>query len=162
MGNGSPALPPLSCEVHTRQTSSPTSNNSSSSYPKDSQKPVKRPGATAISRTSFLPLCRYPLPIPNAHSPHPCPSGPCLVVCTVCIALRREGATGMRGRGWREGKLVTDPLSPGPTSPNLLASPERPGGSVQWEGSPRTPPSPLPQSLVEQVLLGGPASNLHT
>lgn len=56
-----PAFPPLSCMVHTREASGPTSNSSSSSHPRDSQKPVKRPGATSISRTSSLPLLQMPL-----------------------------------------------------------------------------------------------------
>lgn len=43
-----------------REPSDPTSN-SSTFHPGDSQKPVKRPGATSISRTASLPLSQTPL-----------------------------------------------------------------------------------------------------
>lgn len=65
----------------------------------------------------------------------------------------------MRWRGWREGKLVPDALSPSPTSMSLLAS-QRGGAVLDGRGS-CLPPTPT-QSLVEQVLPNAPASNLHT
>nr|BAB14997.1 unnamed protein product [Homo sapiens] len=43
-----------------REPSDPTSNRSTF-HPGDSQKPVKRPGATSISRTASLPLLQSPL-----------------------------------------------------------------------------------------------------
>lgn len=82
----------------------------------------KRPGATSVSRTSSLPSYRAPLPFLNAQSPRPCPSAPCLAVCTVCIALRKEGTAGVTRRGWKEGELSTDPPGPGPASLSLLPS----------------------------------------
>lgn len=91
----------------------------------------KRPGATSVSRTSSLPSYRLPLPFLNAQSPHPRPSAPCLAVCTVCIALRKEGTAGVRRRGWKEGKLSTDP--PSPTSLSLLPSKRGKGVVFAWE-----------------------------
>lgn len=65
-----------------------------------------------------------PCPFLNAQSPHPRPSAPCLAVCTVCIALRKEGTAGVRRRGWRGGKLSTHPPSPAPR-PELASLHER-------------------------------------
>lgn len=99
---------------------------------------------------------RLPLPFLNAQSPHPCPSAPCLAVCTVCIALRKGGTAGVRRRGWRGGKLSTHPPSPAP-QPELAPS-ER----LRKVSAPEASCLPGPMFPVEQVLPGEPASNLHT
>lgn len=65
----------------------------------------------------------------------------------------------MRWRGLREGKFSTNPSSPSPTSLSLL--PSRKGKGVVFAREVFLP-APSLMSLVEQVLPGGPASNLHT
>lgn len=59
-----------------------------------------------------------------------------------------------------EGKLSADPPSPGPTGLSLL--PSKRGRGAAFAREVVLPPTPRLMSLVEQVLLGGPASNLHT
>lgn len=113
--------------VHSSEPSGPTSNSSSSSHlgtPRSQsrdQEPLQSAGHP------HCPSYRLPLPFLNAQSPHPCPSAPCLAVCTVCIALRKEGTAGVRRRGWREGRLSTHPPSAGPTSLSLLPPREAEG-----------------------------------
>ena len=118
----------------------------------------KRPGATQSAGQPHCPSCRLPLPLLNAQSPRPCPTAPCLAVCTVCIALRKEGTVERDGEdGARAGSA---PISqPGPASPSSLPFRSGKGVVFTWEVF---LPTPSLMSLVEQVLLGGSASNLHT
>lgn len=77
------------------------------------------------------PSCRLPLPFLNAQSPHPCPSAPCLAVCTVCYCTEKGREAEMRQRGWRKGKAQHQPSQPQHHPPEL-ASPPPERGTGWW------------------------------
>lgn len=62
----------------------------SSSHSRDSQKPVKRPGATSISRTSSLPLLQHPFAHPECTVSLPLPFSP-LLGCMHCLYCTEKG-----------------------------------------------------------------------
>lgn len=79
--------------------------------PQDFQQPIRD---QELPRSAGVPL---PFPITNAQCP--LPGYPCLAICTVCIALRAEGAAGVRRRGQSRGQAQRPSLPPSTTSLSL-------------------------------------------
>lgn len=132
----------LSCMVHAREPSGPTSNHSSKLPPRDSQKPVKRPGATSISRTSSLPLLQTPLALPECTVSPPLPFGP-LLGCMHCLYCTEKGREAeVRQRGWRKGKAQHRPSQPQHHPPELASPPPREAQGGGCMGGVSTCPQP--------------------
>lgn len=122
-------FPPPSWVVHAIEPSGPTSSNNSSH--RDLSQ-VSGETRSRLSRTAPFPVAGSLLPILNAQSPPTCHSAPSLAVCTVCIALRKEGTAGVSQRVER-GQARRHPPSPSPASLSSLPSKRGRGVMSAWE-----------------------------
>lgn len=107
----------LSSMVHTREPLGPTSNSSSSSHSRDSQKPVKET-RSHLNQQDVLtaPLADAPLPIPNAQPAFALrPLRGCMH-CLYCTEKGRDSRSEVERE--RAQHQLTQPL---PYSPELAA-----------------------------------------
>lgn len=142
--HGQSQLPPLSSTFTPGKLWVPPATVAAAPTQGTSQKPVKRPGTTSVSRTCS-PSCRCcPLSVLNAQSPWPCPSA--LLGSMHCLHCTERGTA-----GWGAASSAP-PSQPSPARLSLLPSERGRGGR---KGFPPDVPGGAGAS-------GGPASNLHT
>lgn len=102
--------------------------------PQDSQQPI---------RDQELPWSAgVPLPFPIMNAQRPLPGYPRLAICTVCIALRAEGAAGVRRRGQSRGQAQRPSLPPSTTSLSLSPPLPQPPFQGSWWSAWEGPPAP--------------------